>query len=44
MRFGKDEKGREVNEVLRDFCKENPDSFLELYVMERAPNPSACDD
>lgn len=44
MRFGKDEKGREVGDVLRAFCKESPDSFLELYVMERAPNPSAYDD
>lgn len=44
MRFGADERGREVNEVLRDLCKENPDSFLELYVMEQAPSPSAYDD
>ena len=44
IRFGKDERGREVNEVLRELCKKSPDDFLELYVMERTLDPSAYDD
>ncbi len=42
-RFGKDERGRDVGQVLRDAEKESPDDFFTAYVTQRSCS-SDCDD
>lgn len=43
MRFGKDERGKEVNDILWRMIKERPDDFLDFAVEERV-SPGDCDD
>lgn len=43
MRFGKDERGREVNTIIWDAVKSTPDDFLD-FAVEEPVNHAYCDD